>query len=71
MAGTTTQTKKPATDKVAKKQSAFRIHARRPHRRAGFDFGKQPVEIPKADLSKEQIALLEGDTELVIEEAEV
>jgi len=37
-------------------------------RRAGFSFGKEPVEIPLSDLSKEQVNMLKNEPLLAVAE---
>jgi hypothetical protein len=47
----------------------IRITARKAsRRRAGMDFGRQPVTLAIADLTAEQLAALKGDPALIVEE---
>jgi hypothetical protein len=54
------------------KVKALRVTARRDtFRRIGRVFGAEPVDIPLADLKKEEIAVLNADRMLVVSEVEI
>lgn len=52
-------------------QKVLRVTAKRDgFRRAGFAFGSAPVDLPIANLTKDQIELLKSEPMLVVVEAE-
>ena len=40
-------------------------------RRAGYSFGRKAVIIPLSELSKEQVALIKGESMLVVSEVDI
>lgn len=47
------------------------ISSKQGFRRAGFVFGKEPVEIPLEDLTKEQITNLKNEPMLAVSEVSI
>lgn len=56
---------------AAKKVHVLRVTARRESfRRAGYQFGASPVDVPVKDLKREQIEAIKSDPMLVVVETE-
>ena len=55
-----------------KKVAVLQVHSKRPgFRRAGYQFGTDPVNIPLTELKKDQRAAIEAEPMLVAVETEV
>jgi hypothetical protein len=61
-----------AKEKKVKKVAVLHVQSKRAgFRRAGFQFGAEPVNIPVADLSKEQVEALTSEPMLIVVRAEI